>query len=170
MRTFADKLRRAADRVDANREDAPLTEEAFDNAVDARSAQRAKEEFMRRMRIENIMRDDPELWGEFEFHESTKAFEEHSGMKVVNVVYALHGDDRSELLKDLTKVLECLACSAKAIKLEGWGPGEGKLIVQERLPMSIDQDGSDGRLKVLWYGCITRVLEKEPDYIVRLPQ
>lgn len=125
--------------------------------------------------VKEIMEENPELWKDFEYLESTEVFTSqlpHRTCKscitfvdVYNVVYACKSieSDENALLSSMKEVLEGLRVAAIAKKLEGVSMGEGRLIVQERMPMSVSPtsnwttDEDEANFQIWWYGKIDRI-------------
>lgn len=103
------------------------------------------------MKLDAIMRDDPDLWKGFEYHESIKAYETHDHEQVINETYVLVGDDKDELMKAFTKLLESLVYSARAKGVLG----SGRLIAQERHVVEITE--KDHQFRLYWRGKIDKI-------------
>lgn len=111
-------------------------------------------------------------WDDFTFVDSKKAQEEYDNrydhsVSQKNMILAFHmrttkesGDCNRELLSNMSHTLIALRLVAIATKNEGDSIGGGRLIIQDRLPITIDDerdwDGPPYR-KIMWYGSIFKL-------------
>ncbi len=120
--------------------------------------------------VKELMDECPELWGEFEFSESTKAYEvvevtayrnldgTPTLVHIANEVFAFIGEDSTDVLDKLVKAIEAMRVVAIASKPEGYDVGTGKLFVQERLLIEVEEI-----IPVEWliYDKETKTMEKK---------
>ena len=115
--------------------------------------------------------DEDSSWDDFEIVDSMKAYETYPGphdvLKIENVVYALscpgeiqkgqqHPNER--LLSSISNTLYALRIAAISTKPEGAAIGHGKLIIQSRMPISIEDDEFNPSMrKIFWYGAIIKM-------------
>lgn len=113
-------------------------------------------------------------WDDFEIVPSVKAYETYKHVDTdtfkaqgeesrVNATYALMDqfpDADERLLKCMSSTLYSLRMAAISTKIEGCCIGEGKLIIQNRMPITITDDNDFNDTpprKVVWRGAIFRI-------------
>lgn len=107
--------------------------------------------------------EDYKKWELFEIVGSDKAYEEYGnlGCKVENITYAIGcGDEKyiENIKKWMFNALRHCREVAIAEKVEGMNIGEGRLIIQERRPITISIDNDKkGHYKIVWRGRMKRI-------------
>ena len=125
--------------------------------------------------LECYFQHDGKSWHDFEIIQSNKSYEVY-GPKVCeefeysaftqanNNTYAWGSDSEKSddmLIGSMLRTFRALKIKAASTKLEGCEIGQGKLIIQSRMPITIedDNDFSEGprRRKITWRGNMLRI-------------
>ena len=107
-------------------------------------------------------------WKDFKVVDSKKAYESYSSprinlpehvCKINHQVLAINRADLhtdNDLLRCMTGTLFALRIAAENTKIEGYPVFSGKLIIQDRMPITIET-GSDEIRGIMWYGAIFKI-------------
>lgn len=125
----------------------------------------------RRYKDDGVL-DEKSSWGDFEIVPSIKAYETYKNTgtgfhesyvnKTHNITYGIcyAADNADEwLMRFITNVLFSLRIAAVSTKVEGFPVGSGKLIIQDRMPITIRGDDTSSVLRrcLFWRGTMFRI-------------
>ena len=145
------------------------TDKLFINSTKAVNPTPKQDKLLGEVPIKEYIDFDSPEWSMFFYAESMKAYETYpDNTKVENITYLIIGPSVNSVVKIFLRMLDKSKVAAIATKLQGYRPGEGRLIFQCRNNVTL-RERTDGRIQLSWRGKLDRIPSQKKTKPKRIP-